>query len=115
MHLDLEELYLLAAEEPTSYCEAAVEKNWRDAMQEEINAIEKNMTGHLTELPSGYKPIGVKWVFKLKKDSNGNAIKHKARLVAKRYVQQKGIDYDEVFAPVTRLETVRLLLALAAQ
>ena len=66
-------------------------------------------------MPAGHKAIGVKWVYKLKKDPNGKIIKHKARLVAKGYVQEKGIDYDEVFAPDTRLETVRLLLVLLAQ
>ena len=84
-------------------------------MQQEPDAIEKNKTWTLTELPAGHKAIGVKWVYKLKKDPNGKIIKHKARLVAKGYVQEKGIDYDEVFARVTRLETVRLLLALSAQ
>lgn len=62
----------------------------------------------------GHKPIGLKWVFKLKKNSEGEVVKHKARLVAKGYVQKKGIDFDEVFAPVARLDTVRLMLAMAA-
>jgi len=57
----------------------------------------------------------MKWVFKLKKDPNGNVIKHKARLVAKGYAQVQGVDFEEVFAPVARIETVRVLLALAAQ
>lgn len=56
-----------------------------------------------------------KWVFKLKKNADGDVVTYKARLVAKGYVQQYDIDYEEVFAPVTRLETVRLLLALAAK
>jgi hypothetical protein len=67
------------------------------------------------ELPHGHQPIGLKWVFKLKKNEAGAVIKHKARLVAKGYVQQPGIDFDEVFAPVARLESVRLLLAVAVQ
>jgi len=66
-------------------------------------------------LPKGQKPIGLKWVFKLKKDPNGKVIKHKARLVAKGYAQVQGVDFEEVFAPVARIETVRVLLALVAQ
>jgi len=53
-------------------------------------------------------------VFKVKKDPAGNVVKHKARLVAKGYAQKQGVDFDEVFAPMARLETVRLLLAMAA-
>ena len=71
----------------------------------------------------GYRRLGdiyndteeVEWVYKLKKDTEGKIIKYKACLVAKDYVQRHGVDYEEVFAPVTRLETVRLLLALAAK
>ncbi|KAF0901438.1 hypothetical protein E2562_000319 [Oryza meyeriana var. granulata] len=60
------------------------------------------------------RPIGLKWVFKTKKDASGNITKYKAHLIAKGYVQRQGIDFDEVFAPVARLESVRLLLAHAA-
>lgn len=67
------------------------------------------------ELPSGLKAIGLKWVYKLKRDTNGQIIKYKARLVTKGYIQKQGIDFEEIFAPVTRLKTVRLLLALAAR
>ena len=66
-------------------------------------------------MPAGHRPIGLKWVFKLKKNTNGDIIKHKARLVAKGYVQRAGIDFDEVFAPVARLDSVRVLIAIAAQ
>lgn len=66
-------------------------------------------------MPPGHKVIGLKWVYKLKKDANGEIQKYKARIVAKGYVQRQGIDFEEIFAPVTRLETVRMLLALAAK
>ncbi|GJS21640.1 ribonuclease H-like domain, reverse transcriptase, RNA-dependent DNA polymerase [Tanacetum coccineum] len=83
-------------------------------MKVELDSINRNNTWELTTLPRGHKAIGLKWVFKTKKDANGNIIKHKARLVAKGYIQQHGIDFEEVFAPVARMETIRLLLAIAA-
>jgi hypothetical protein len=84
-------------------------------MMAEIESIEKNKTWELTVLPQGVNPIGVKWVFKTKLNENGEVDKYKARLVAKGYAQQYGVDYIEVFAPVARLDTIRLILALAAQ
>lgn len=110
-----DELSLLAAEEPTTYRNAAQQKEWQGIMKLELEAIEKNKTWELTELPPGHKSISLKWVYKLRKDSSGKVVKHKARLVAKGYVQKKGVDFDEVFAIVARIETVQLLLALLAQ
>lgn len=106
-----EELFLMGVEEPANYREAVKNQNWRRAMEGELESIEKNGTWQLTELPPGHKVIGLKWIFKLKRDVAGKIVKHKARLVAKGYAQEHGIDYEEVYAPVTRLETVRLLLA----
>jgi len=83
-------------------------------MDSEIQSINRNKTWELAKLPVGHKPIGLKWVYKLKRNADGNVVKHKARLVAKGYVQQQGIDFEEVFAPVARLDTVRLLLSMAA-
>lgn len=106
---------LLAADEPASV-EAALEEGcWRDAMIAELKSIEQNKTWAYAVLPKDHKAIGLKWVFKVKKDPSGKIVKHKARLVVKGYAQVQGVDYDEVFAPVARMETVRLLLALAAQ
>ncbi|KAJ0558737.1 putative RNA-directed DNA polymerase [Helianthus annuus] len=105
---------LLLNDEPSSYKEASSEESWRKAMQAELESIEKNRTWTLTQLPSNQKAIGLKWVFKLKKDAHGNVTKHKARLVAKGYVQQKGVDFEDAFAPVARMETVRLIIAIAA-
>ncbi|GJV33972.1 ribonuclease H-like domain, reverse transcriptase, RNA-dependent DNA polymerase [Tanacetum coccineum] len=89
-------------------------KKWIEAMEIELDSINKNNTWTLTTLPPDQKAIGLKWVYKTKRDAEGKIIKYKARLVAKGYVQEQGIDFDEVFAPVARIETVRLILALAA-
>jgi hypothetical protein len=114
--VDGEGLLLVSEDgEPRSFAEAEHDPAWQAAMREEMDSIEQNGTWSLVELPHGHRPIGLKWVFKLKKNEAGAVIKHKARLVAKGYVQQPGIDFDEVFAPVARLESVRLLLAVAAQ
>lgn len=84
-------------------------------MLDEMHSIDENNTWSLVDLPPGQRPIGLKWVYKLKKDAAGNVVKHKACLVAKGYVQRAGVDFDEVFAPVARLDSVRLLMAIAAQ
>ena len=68
----------------------------------------------LVNLPPGCHPIGLKWVYKVKQDEHGAIVKHKARLVARGFVQREGIDFKEVFTPVARMESVQLLLALAA-
>ncbi|XP_027351250.1 uncharacterized protein LOC113862357 [Abrus precatorius] len=101
--------------DPRSYEEASQSLKWRELMNMEIKAIERNKTWELSDAPNGVTPIGVKWIFKTKLNKRGNVEKHKARLVAKGYSQQYGMDYTKVFAPVARLNTVRILLALAAQ
>jgi hypothetical protein len=71
--------------------------------------------GAIDALPTGHRAIGLKWVYKVKHDEASNIIRHKARLVAKGYVQHVGVDFNEVFAPMARLESVCMLMALAAQ
>ena len=110
-----QELHLAEGEEPATLAEAQAEEGWRTAMAEEMAAIEDNGTWELCNLPAGHRPIGLKWVYKLKKNPAGEVVRHKARLVAKGYAQRAGIDFDEVFAPVARLDSVRVLLAVAAQ
>lgn len=105
---------LLSAEEPGDIVEALDSTAWKQAMDAEMDAIAESGTWHLTSLPQGHKPIGLKWVYKVKRDPGGNIVKHKARLVAKGYTQREGVDFEEVFAPVARMETVRIFLALAA-
>jgi hypothetical protein len=111
---DADELLFASSGEPSTFQEAEPHAPWRAAMMDEMTSIEENKTWSLTTLPAGKRAIGLKWVFKLKKNSAGEVIKHKARLVAKGYVQRAGVDFDEVFAPVTRLDSVRLLIAIAA-
>jgi hypothetical protein len=83
-------------------------------MDDKMPSIHDNNTWAHSNLPAGHGAIRLKWVYKVKRDPDDNIIKHKARLVAKGYVQRQGVDFDEVFAPVARMETVRLLLDLAA-
>jgi hypothetical protein len=84
---DVEIIVLLAAmEEPSSYQEAAGDVEWIAAMVSEMRSINKNQTWELVKLPAGHKPIGLKWVYKLKRNAEGEVVKHKARLVAKGYV-----------------------------
>jgi len=106
---------LFVDEDPLSYENATRSAKWRDAMDSEIAAIRKNNTWEITDLPHGAKTVGVKWVYKTKLNERGEVHKYKARLVAKGYTQQYGVDYIEVFAPVARMDTIRLILALAAQ
>ncbi|MDM1057574.1 hypothetical protein HX004_17660 [Myroides sp. 1354] len=84
------------------------------AMQDEYDSILKNDTWDLAEMPYGKKAIGTKWVYKLKRKVDGSIDRYKARLVAKGYAQQKGIDFDETFAPTSRMTTIRCIIALAA-
>jgi hypothetical protein len=103
-------------EEPKSYLEAinsADAGKWRDAMDEEIASLRDNNTWTVVDLPAGVKPIGCKWVFKKKLKANGTVERYKARLVAKGFSQVEGIDYNEVYAPVSKLATLRALLAVA--
>ena len=105
---------LLADAEPLNYKEAIQTEVWKKAMIEEIKAIEKNNTWKLVELPDKKKTIDVKWIFKVKLNPDGSVSKYKARLVTRGFLQRYGVDYNELFAPVARLETIRLVVALAS-
>ncbi|CAL9012418.1 unnamed protein product [Prunus brigantina] len=101
--------------EPESFEEAQKHEVWVRAMKDEIRMIEKNQNSELVDLPKDKDVIGVKWIFKTKFNQDGSIQKHKARLVARSFTQNPGIDFFETFAPVARLETIRTLIALAAQ
>ena len=83
-------------------------------MLEEMKAIEENKTWELVDPPPGCRPIGMKWVYKIKRDKHGAIVKHKARLIARGFILCEGIDFEEVFSSVARIESIHLLLALAA-
>ncbi|KAJ0735425.1 putative RNA-directed DNA polymerase [Helianthus annuus] len=111
---DAVDFMLYADADPISYDDAFKDKKWRDAMDREIQSIQKNGTWELVNPPKNQKPIGVKWIYKTKYDEHGRVSNYKARLVAKGYSQKYGVDYQEVFAPVIRFDTIRIVLALAA-
>lgn len=103
-----------AVVEPTYYSQAAKDPKWVEAMNKELFAFESNHTWILMDLPPGKKPIGCKWVYKVKYHSDGSIERYKAKLVAKGFIQAEGIDYHDTFAPVAKMITFRTLLALAS-
>lgn len=93
--------------------EALLDPEGQKAMDEEIAALRENQTWELVPKPKDVKPISCKWVYKIKRRSDGSIERHKPRLVARGFSQQYGLDYDEAFSPVAKLTIVRVLLALA--
>ena len=87
---------------------------WLMAMKEELKSMDDDNVWEMTELPKDSKRVGCKWVFKTKRDSKGNVERYKARLVAKGYTQKDGIDYKETFSPVSRKDSLRIVMALVA-
>ncbi|GKF28122.1 putative ribonuclease H-like domain-containing protein, partial [Tanacetum coccineum] len=85
--------------------------SWIEAMQDELLQFKLQKVWTLVDLPNGKRAIETKWVYRNKKDERGIMIKNKARLVTQGYTQEEGIDYDEVFALVARIESIRLFLA----
>lgn len=98
---------------PSNVEEAIEDPRWVHAMNEEMEALNKNATWTLVPLPKGKKPVGCKWVFSIKYKADGSIERYKARLVAKGFTQTYGVDYQETFSPVAKLSTVRVLLSLA--
>ncbi|GJR39794.1 retrovirus-related pol polyprotein from transposon TNT 1-94 [Tanacetum coccineum] len=98
---------------PKKISEALKHPGWINAMQEELNQFYRNKVWTLVPLPNGKIAIGSKWVFRNKKDEHGITTKNKAKLVSQGYSQEEGIDYDETFAPIARMEAIRIFLAFA--
>nr|XP_011459700.1 PREDICTED: uncharacterized protein LOC105350050 [Fragaria vesca subsp. vesca] len=99
--------------EPKNVKEALTDDDWIKAMQEELLQFTRNQVWDLVPRPTAGNVVGTKWIYRNKSDEHGNVIRNKARLVAQGYSQVEGLDFDETFAPVARLESIRLLLAIA--
>jgi hypothetical protein len=87
--------------------------DWVNAMHEELNNFKRNQVWELVERPKDHNVIGIKWVFRNKQDQDGIVVRNKARLVSQCYTQVEGLDFRETYAPVVRLEAIRILLANA--
>ncbi|RVW63464.1 Retrovirus-related Pol polyprotein from transposon TNT 1-94 [Vitis vinifera] len=103
--------------DPVSFSQAMESDDssqWMEAMNEELKSMAHNGVWDLIELPNNCKPIGCKWVFKTKRDAKGNIERFKARLVAKGFTQKEGIDYKDTFSPVSKKDSLRIIMALVA-
>src|SRR5713101_7790223 len=99
---------------PKTYEKSVGYPIWKSSMNEEFNSLQKSNTWELVDLPPGRKLVQCKWVYKTKFAADGSPLKYKAILVAKGYSQVHGINYNETFAPVAKMDSIRLALAIAA-
>lgn len=99
---------------PSKVQDALKDPKWSKAMEAEMEALEKNHTWELVPLPYGKKTVGCRWIYTVKHHPDGSIERYKARLVAKGFTQKYGVDYEETFAPVAKINTIRVLLSLAA-
>jgi hypothetical protein len=102
----------VAADEPANLQSALVDRHWKGAMDEEFDALTKNKTWRLVPPHHGKNVIDCRWVYKVKRKSDGSIQRYKARLVAKGFKQRYGLDYEDTFSPVVKIATVRLVLAV---
>ena len=102
---------LQSVQVPKNWKEAKQNPRWKEAMLEELAALEKNDTWELVPSPPRKKVVGCKWIYTVKQNPEGKVERYKARLVAKGYSQTYGIDYDETFAPVAKMNSVRTLIS----
>ena len=110
-------LAFLLENEPQTFKEAMKSfeaQYWKEAVNSEVESILNNHTWELVDLPPGNKPLGYKWIFKRKLKDDGTIDMYKARLVVKGFRQKEGLDYFDTYSPVTRITSIRLLIALAA-
>ncbi|MCO5584098.1 hypothetical protein L7F22_038021 [Adiantum nelumboides] len=101
--------------ESTCFEDATKNDKWQESMNEEMDALYENETWELAPLPKGKKPIGCRWVYKIKLNSDASVSRYKARLVAKGYAQTYGIDYEETFSLVAKMATLRAIIAVVVE
>ena len=104
---------LSAVSIPNSVQEALKDPKWKAAMNDEMRSFQKNQTWELVDLPPGKKPVGCRWIYTIKYKADDSIERYKARLVVKGYTQTCGIDYTDMFAPIAKINTIRILLSLA--
>jgi hypothetical protein len=117
LHGKIDEMHahaaFVATFEPKDIGHALSDHNWVNSMHEDLENFERNHVWELVDPPPGCKPIGTKWVWKNKEGEKGEVVRNKSRLVAQGFSQKEGIDYEETFATVVRLEAIRILLAFS--
>ena len=99
---------------PNNVHEAMNDTKWKKAMNEEMEDLQKNNTWEIVKLPNGKKTVGCRWIYTVKLNERGSVDRYKARLVAKGYTQKYGIDYGDTFAPVAKMNTIQILISIAA-
>lgn len=99
----------MAESKPVKMKKALSDPKWRYAMKEKLESIEKNNNRKLVDLSDGKKPIGVRWMFRVKANPKGKIFKHKAQLVIKAFLQREDLEFEEVFTPIAGIETIRLV------
>jgi hypothetical protein len=104
---------LTSTAEPHSVHEALGDDRWRIAMNKEVDALRKNNTWHLVARKPGTNVIDCKWVYKIRRKANGSVDRYKTCLVAKGFKQRYGIDYEDIFSPIVKAATIRMVLSLA--
>ena len=105
---------LASLQEPHTFHKASSNPLWQQAMKEELDALNKTGTWDMVDLPSGKSSIGCKWVYKIKTRSDDTVDRYKVCLVARGFIQDYEIDYEETFSPVARLSSVRTLIDVSA-